>query len=61
MVERPSVGKDKIVAISLLTAEELNTVGARLKHLYPVTDDGAFDDLLKQLDKAARTSRWHRR
>ncbi|HKX78898.1 MAG TPA: hypothetical protein VJM34_10310 [Novosphingobium sp.] len=58
MEDRPSVGEDKIVAISLLNAQELNEVGARLKHLFPVTNDGMFDDLLKRLDKASTAGRW---
>lgn len=55
MSSPPRRQADKIVAIGLLTAEELRNVGTGLHRLYPVSDDGAFDDLLKAIgDKARR-------
>ena len=41
---------DKIVAVSLLTAEELRVAGGILKRVYPVPADRKFDDLLQALD-----------
>jgi hypothetical protein len=52
MTSAPRRQADRIVAIGLLTAEELRNVGTGLHRLYPV-HDGAFDDLLKAIsDKA---------
>lgn len=57
MTQPPRRRADQIVAIGLLTAEELRNVGTGLHRIYPVSDDGAFDDLLKALDRKARTRR----
>ena len=45
-------GKNRIVAVSLLTAEELRNVGTGLRRLYPVPDGSDFSDILQQLGKA---------
>jgi hypothetical protein len=42
---------ERIVAVSLLTAEEVRVVGQCLKHVYPVPADQKFDDLLRALDQ----------
>lgn len=54
MNDRRDRKDDKIVAISLLTAEELKNVGTGLKRLYPLPEDDDFDDLLQQIDRAVR-------
>jgi hypothetical protein len=54
MKDEPRGRADKIVAIGLLTEQELKNVGTGLKRLYPITDRGDFDDLLQALDRAAR-------
>lgn len=52
MNDIPAADPNAIVAVSLLTAEELRKVGTSLKQVYPVPQDGKFDDLLKALDRA---------
>ena len=46
--------RDKIVAVSLLTAEETRVLGSSLKRVYAVPDDGSFDELLRALDRSER-------
>jgi hypothetical protein len=57
MTELPRRRADKIVAIGLLTAEELRNVGTGLHRIYPIASDGEFDDLLKAIDRKAREGR----
>ena len=47
-------GADKVVAIGLLTEQDLKTVGRDLKDIYLVPQDGAFDDLLQRVREATR-------
>lgn len=42
---------DKIVAVGLLTAKEVQTWGHDLKHIYPVPEDTKFEDLLRAIDQ----------
>lgn len=51
--DNPGDPNNEIVAVSLLTAQELRDYGGELKRLYPVPSDGSFGDLLKALDRAA--------
>lgn len=44
--------REKFVAIGLLTAPEFARWGDKLRHVYPVTGNPEFDDLLKAIDKA---------
>jgi hypothetical protein len=46
--------RDHIVAIGLLTQEDVRRLGENFSRLYPVPRDGAFDDLIKAIDKADR-------
>ena len=39
-----------IVAIALLTQEDLSTLGGSFQRAYPVDNVRGFDDLLRQLD-----------
>jgi hypothetical protein len=43
--------RDRIVAFSLHTAEEVRVLGSSLKRVYPLPDDGSFDELLRELDR----------
>ena len=50
MGEPALTNDNKIVAISFLTREEVRVIGSSLKHVYPLPDDGKFDELLRSLD-----------
>lgn len=41
----------RIVAVGLLTERDVAALGKSFRRLYPVEDDGSFDDLLAKLDK----------
>lgn len=60
-----TLDREKIVAVSFLTAEEVQIVGQSLKRVYRVTDDGKFDDLLRQFEGPEQepppASRWRGR
>jgi len=43
-----------IVAIGLLTQEDVRRLGENFSRLFPVPRDGAFDDLIKAIDEAER-------
>lgn len=45
------VTSDRIVAVGLLTERDVAALGKSFRRLYPVENDGAFDDLLAKLDK----------
>jgi hypothetical protein len=57
MTDPPRRRADKIVAIGLLTAEELRNVGTGLHRIYPLSDDDTFDELLKAIDRRTRKGR----
>lgn len=40
----------RIVAVGLLTAADLDVLGSGFKRVFPIDDDAAFDDLLARLD-----------
>lgn len=44
---------DDIVAIGLLTQDDIRRLGENFSRLFPVPRDGAFDDLIKAIDAAA--------
>ena len=46
--------RDHIVAIGLLTQEDVRRLGENFSRLFPVPRDGAFDDLIKAIDEAER-------
>lgn len=46
--------QDDIVAIGLLTQDDIRRLGHNFSRLFPVPRDGAFDDLLKAIDEADR-------
>ena len=47
-----SGAKDRIVAVALLTREDVRTLGDMLKKVYRVDNGGDFESLLKALDDA---------
>lgn len=60
------MARDVIKAIALLTANDVERLGATLDHLYPIEAGGPFEDLLVELDRidyeiVARTSAEARR
>jgi hypothetical protein len=46
--------RDHIVAIGLLTQDDVRRLGENFSRLFPVPRDGAFDDLIKAIDEAER-------
>lgn len=48
---------EKIVAVSLLTEQELQAYGANLKIVYSLPDDGAFHDLLQRIERMSDSDR----
>lgn len=48
--------EEKIVAVGFLTEQNVRTLGSSLKKVFPITDDGRFDDLLKALDQGRHAS-----
>lgn len=48
---------EKIVAVGLLTAQEVRRLGNDLKHIYPVPDDRTFDDLLRAIGRVTSNPR----
>ncbi|HKY81336.1 MAG TPA: hypothetical protein VJM09_07675 [Sphingobium sp.] len=46
--------QDDIVAIGLLTQDDVRRLGSSFSRLFPVPRDGAFDDLIKAIDEADR-------
>ena len=47
----PQSPPDRIVAVGLLTQRDVEVLGIGFQRLYPIADDAAFDDLLRQLDR----------
>ena len=45
---------DDIIAIGLLTQDDIKRLGANFSRLFPMPRDGAFDDLIKAIDEADR-------
>lgn len=51
--------REDIVAIGLLTQNDIHRLGESFSRLFPLPRDGAFDDLIKAIDEADRER--HRR
>ena len=47
-------GHEDIVAIGLLTQDDIRRLGQNFSRLFPLPGDGAFDDLIKAIDEADR-------
>ncbi len=45
---------DDIIAIGLLTQNDIQRLGDSFSRLFPLPRDGAFDDLIKAIDDADR-------
>ena len=48
---------DPIVAVGLLTGQEVQLLGGTFQKLWPVTESPAFDGLLQAIDEADRDLR----
>ena len=46
--------RDRIVALALLTDDDVSRLGSNLKRLWPVDESSSFDDLLAAIDNADR-------
>ena len=46
--------RDDIVAIGLLTQNDIQRLGDSFSRLFPLPRDGAFEDLIKAIDEADR-------
>jgi len=49
------VVKERIVAIGLLTQQQVDRFGSSLEHVWPVEDAPHFTELLDAIDEADRT------
>jgi len=45
------LSRDRIVAVGLLTAKDLELLGNGFRRLYAVEEGDVFDELLEQLDR----------
>lgn len=45
------MARDRIVAVGLLTAKDLELLGNGFRRLYAVEEGDKFDELLEQLDR----------
>jgi hypothetical protein len=54
------MSEDRIVAIGLLTAPELESLGPAFKRAWPVDEGTCFSGLLQAIDEADR-ERWRER
>jgi hypothetical protein len=54
------VGRERIVAVGLLTQEHLDQLGPTLSHVWPVDETPCFSELLLAIDDADR-ERWRER
>ena len=50
----PSSGRDRVVAVGLLTQRDIEVLGTGFRRLFPIEDTPSFDDLLRQLDQLPR-------
>lgn len=48
------MNQDRIVAVGLLSQEDLNRLGTSFQRVFPLGQDEGFDDLLKAIDAAER-------
>ncbi|WP_449468995.1 hypothetical protein [Sphingobium chungangianum] len=46
--------REEIVAIGLLTQNDIHRLGESFSRLFPLPRDGAFDDLIRAIDEADR-------
>jgi hypothetical protein len=52
--------KDKIVALGLLTQQDLDALGSDFRRVYPVDEVPCFGELLRAIDEADREIRTNR-
>jgi len=51
---------DKIVALGLLTQQDLDTLGSDFRRVYPIDEVPCFGELLRAIDEADRKLRQSR-
>jgi hypothetical protein len=54
------VGRERIVAVGLLTQDQVDQLGPTLSHVWPVNETPCFSELLLAIDDADR-ERWRER
>jgi hypothetical protein len=54
MSSEPVLGKERIVAVGLLTERDLSLLGHSFTRLWPVEETPCFDGLIKAIDEAER-------
>jgi hypothetical protein len=54
------VGRERIIAVGLLTRAHLDRIGADLTHVWPIDETPCFGDLLAAIDEADR-EQWRER
>ncbi|MBA2771871.1 MAG: hypothetical protein H0U34_07655 [Sphingomonas sp.] len=57
MSSEPVLEKERIVAVGLLTQQDLNLLGHSFTRLWPVEDTPCFDGLVKAIDEAEREAK----
>ncbi len=57
MSSEPVLEKERIVAVGLLTQQDLNLLGHSFTRLWPVEDTPCFDGLVKAIDEAERAAK----
>jgi hypothetical protein len=55
------VGRDRIVAVGLLTQQDLKTLGPAFDRAWPVDETPCFSQLLQAIDEADRDVRRDRK
>ena len=50
-----AVSQDRIVAVGLLSQEDLDRLGTSFQRVFPLGQDNGFDELLKAIDAAERS------
>ncbi len=58
MSSEPVLGKERIVAVGLLTERDLSLLGHSFTRLWPVEETPCFDGLIRAIDEAERELHW---
>lgn len=51
MAPSPCPSPNRIVAVGLLTQRDVDVLGTGFRRLFPLESAGAFDELLRELDR----------
>ena len=52
----PTSGRDRVVAVGLLTQRDIDVLGTGFRRLFPIEESNGFDDLLRELDRLPRVT-----